>query len=107
MPKMSIKGEKKMKKIEDKINEWVEYFVEEFVEDDYNIYKIEIGEDVNVEMLDEKLLSEYISSMWKDRNYLYVELNYSMLLEKYRHRQREWERELNEWNEYYWSTRGL
>ena len=32
-----------MKKIEYKINEWVDYFVEEFVEDDYNVYKIDIG----------------------------------------------------------------
>ena len=89
-----------MKKIETKINEWVEYFVDEFVEDDYNVYKIEVGEDVNVETLDEKFLSEYISSMWKDGKYLYVELNYSMLLEEYHYKRREWERELNEWNEF-------
>lgn len=96
-----------MKKIEDKINEWVEYFVEEFVEDDYNIYKIEIGEDVNVEMLDEKLLSEYISSMWKDRNYLYVELNYTMLLEEYLRKMRKWKNEREEWDREYWYDRGL
>ena len=96
-----------MKKIEDKINEWVEYFVEEFVEDDYNIYKIEIGEDVNIEMLDEKLLSEYISSMWKDRNYLYVELNYTMLLEEYLRKMRKWKNEREEWDRDYWYDRGL
>ena len=96
-----------MKKIEDKINEWVEYFVEEFVEDDYNIYKIEIGEDVNIEMLDEKLLSEYISSMWKDRNYLYIELNYTMLLEEYLRKMRKWKNEREEWDRDYWYDRGL
>ena len=103
---MSIKGEKKMKKIEYKINEWVDYFVEEFVEDDYNVYKIDIG-DVDVEELDEKALSEYISSMWKDGKYLYVELNYSMLLEEYQYKMRKWKNEREEWDREYWYDRGL
>ena len=96
-----------MKKYEDMINEEVEYWVEEFIEDDYNIFKIEMDEDFDIEMLDEKLLSEYISSMWKDRNYLYVELNYTMLLEEYLHKMRKWKNEREEWDREYWYDRGL
>lgn len=96
-----------MKKYEDIINEEVEYWVEEFIEDDYNIFKIEMDEDFDIEMLDEKLLSEYISSMWKDRNYLYVELNYTMLLEEYLRKMRKWKNEREEWDRDYWYDRGL
>lgn len=96
-----------MKKYEDMINEEVEYWVEEFIEDDYNIFKIEMDEDFDIEMLDEKLLSEYISSMWKDRNYLYVELNYTMLLEEYLRKMRKWKNEREEWDREYWYDRGL
>ena len=96
-----------MKKYEDMINEEVEYWVEEFIEDDYNVFKIEMDEDFDIEMLDEKLLSEYISSMWKDRNYLYVELNYTMLLEEYLRKIRKWKNEREEWDREYWYDRGL
>ena len=96
-----------MKKYEDMINEEVEYWVEEFIEDDYNIFKMEMDEDFDIEMLDEKLLSEYISSMWKDRNYLYVELNYTMLLEEYLRKMRKWKNEREEWDRDYWYDRGL
>lgn len=96
-----------MKKYEDMINEEVEYWVEEFVEDDYNVFKVEMDEDFDIEMLDEKLLSEYISSMWKDRNYLYIELNYTMLLEEYLRKMRKWKNEREEWDREYWYDRGL
>ena len=96
-----------MKKYEDMINEEVEYWVEEFIEDDFNVFKIEMDEDFDIEMLDEKLLSEYISSMWKDRNYLYVELNYTMLLEEYLRKMRKWKNEREEWDREYWYDRGL
>ena len=96
-----------MKKYEDMINEEVEYWVEEFIEDDYNVFKMEMDEDFDIEMLDEKLLSEYISSMWKDRNYLYVELNYTMLLEEYLRKMRKWKNEREEWDKEYWYDRGL
>jgi hypothetical protein len=96
-----------MKKYEDMINEEVEYWVEEFIEDDYNVFKMEMDEDFDIEVLDEKLLSEYISSMWKDRNYLYVELNYTMLLEEYLRKMRKWKNEREEWDREYWYDRGL
>lgn len=96
-----------MKKYEDMINAEVEYWVDEFIEDDYNVFKIEMDEDFDIEMLDEKLLSEYISSMWKDRNYLYVELNYTMLLEEYLRKMRKWKNEREEWDREYWYDRGL
>lgn len=96
-----------MKKYEDMINAEVEYWVEEFIEDDYNVFKMEMDEDFDIEMLDEKLLSEYISSMWKDRNYLYVELNYTMLLEEYLRKMRKWKNEREEWDREYWYDRGL
>ena len=96
-----------MKKYEDLINEEVEYWVDEFIEDDYNVFKMEMDENFDIEMLDEKLLSEYISSMWKDRNYLYVELNYTMLLEEYLRKMRKWKNEREEWDREYWYDRGL
>ena len=96
-----------MKKYEDMINAEVEYWVEEFIEDDYNVFKMEMDEDFDIEMLDERLLSEYISSMWKDRNYLYVELNYTMLLEEYLRKMRKWKNEREEWDRDYWYDRGL
>ena len=96
-----------MKKYEDLINEEVEYWVDEFVDEDYNVYKMEVDDDFDIEMLDEKLLSEYISSMWKDRNYLYVELNYTMLLEEYLRKMRKWKNEREEWDRDYWYDRGL
>ena len=96
-----------MKKYEDLINEEVEYWVEEFIEDDYNVFKMEVDEELDVEALDEKLLSEYISSMWKDRNYLYIELNYTMLLEEYLYKMRKWKNEREDWEHDYWYDRGL
>ena len=96
-----------MKKYEDLINEEVEYWVDEFVDEDYNVYKMEVDDDFDIEMLDEKLLSEYISSMWKDRNYLYVELNYTMLLEQYIHKMKQWKKERDDWEYDYWYNRGL
>ena len=72
-----------MKRLEDLINDEVNYWISEFEEDDYNIFKLEVEEDFNIDMLDDKLLSEYIISLWQDRNYLYFELDYSMLLDNY------------------------
>jgi hypothetical protein len=45
--------------------------------------------------------------MWKDRNYLYVELNYTMLLEEYLRKMRKWKNEREEWDREYWYDRGL
>lgn len=97
-----------MKRIEDMINEEVEYWVEQWEQDDNNLFKIEVDEDLNVENLDEKMLSEYISTMWKSKtNYLYIELNHTMLLEQYLDKVKQWKKEREEWDYDYWYDRGL
>ena len=96
-----------MKRLEDLINEEVEYWISEFEEDDYNIFKLEIEEDFNIDILDDKLLSEYIVSLWQDRNYLYIELDYSMLLDNYNTNMQEWKRNFESLNTEYWNSRGL
>ena len=96
-----------MKRLEDLINEEVEYWISEFEEDDYNIFKLEIEEDFNIDILDNKLLSEYIVSLWQDRNYLYIELDYSMLLDNYNTNMQEWKRNFESLNTEYWNSRGL
>lgn len=96
-----------MKRLEDLINDEVNYWVSEFEEDDYNIFKLEVEEDFNINMLDDKLLSEYIISLWQDRNYLYFELDYSMLLDNYNTKMQKWKEDFESLNYEYWNNRGL
>ena len=96
-----------MKRLEDLINDEVNYWVDEFEEDDYHFFKMEVEEDFNVDSLDDKLLSEYIVSLWKDRNYLYFELDYSMLLDNYNTKMQKWKDEFDSLNYEYWNDRGL
>lgn len=96
-----------MKRLEDLINDEVNYWVSEFEEDDYNIFKLEVEEDFNIDMLDDKLLSEYIVSLWQDRNYLYFELDYSMLLDNYNTKMQKWKEDFESLNYEYWNDRGL
>ena len=96
-----------MKRLEDLINDEVNYWISEFEEDDYNVFKLEVEEDFDIDMLDDKLLSEYIVSLWQDRNYLYIELDYSMLLDNYNTNMQEWKRNFESLNTEYWNSRGL
>ena len=96
-----------MKRLEDLINDEVNYWISEFEEDDYKIFKLEVEEDFNIDMLDDKLLSEYIISLWQDRNYLYFELDYSMLLDNYNTKMPKWKDEFDSLNYEYWNDRGL
>lgn len=96
-----------MKRLEDLINDEVNYWVSEFEEDDYNIFKLEVEEDFNIDILDDKLLSEYIISLWQDRNYLYFELDYSMLLDNYNTKMQKWKEDFESLNYEYWNDRGL
>lgn len=96
-----------MKRLEDLINDEVNYWISEFEEDDYNIFKLEVEEDFNIDMLDDKLLSEYIISLWQDRNYLYFELDYSMLLDNYNTKMQKWKEDFESLNYEYWNDRGL
>jgi hypothetical protein len=96
-----------MKRLEDLINDEVNYWVDEFEEDDYNIFKLEVEEDFNIDILDDKLLSEYIISLWQDRNYLYFELDYSMLLDNYNTKMQKWKEDFESLNYEYWNDRGL
>lgn len=96
-----------MKRLEDLINDEVNYWISEFEEDDYNIFKLEVEEDFNIDMLDDKLLSEYIISLWQDRNYLYFELDYSMLLDNYNTKMQKWKEDFESLNYEYWNNRGL
>lgn len=96
-----------MKRLEDLINDEVNYWVDEFEEDDYNVFKLEVEEDFNIDMLDDKLLSEYIISLWQDRNYLYFELDYSMLLDNYNTKMQKWKEDFESLNYEYWNDRGL
>ena len=96
-----------MKRLEDLINDEVNYWISEFEEDDYNIFKLEVEEDFNIDILDDKLLSEYIVSLWQDRNYLYFELDYSMLLDNYNTKMQKWKEDFESLNYEYWNDRGL
>ena len=96
-----------MKRLEDLINDEVNYWISEFEEDDYNVFKLEVEEDFDIDMLDDKLLSEYIVSLWQDRNYLYFELDYSMLLDNYNTKIQKWKDEFESLNYEYWNDRGL
>jgi hypothetical protein len=96
-----------MKRLEDLINDEVNYWISEFEEDDYNIFKLEVEEDFNIDMLDDKLLSEYIVSLWQDRNYLYFELDYLMLLDNYNTKMQKWKEDFESLNYEYWNDRGL
>ena len=96
-----------MKRLEDLINDEVNYWVDEFEEDDYNVFKLEVEEDFNIDMLDDKLLSEYIISLWQDRNYLYFELDYSMLLDNYNTKMQKWKEDFESLNYEYLNDRGL
>ena len=96
-----------MKRLEDLINDEVNYWIDEFEEDDYNIFKLEVEEDFSIDMLDDKLLSEYIISLWQDKNYLYFELDYSMLLDNYNTKMQKWKEDFESLNYEYWNSRGL
>lgn len=96
-----------MKRLEDLINDEVNYWISEFEEDDYNVFKLEVEEDFDIDMLDDKLLSEYIISLWQDRNYLYFELDYSMLLDNYNTKMQKWKEDFESLNYEYWNDRGL
>lgn len=92
---------------EKRINDEVAYWVDEWELDDYNVFKLDLDEDFDIDKLDFRLISEYVVNMWQKGTYIYCELNDIALEEYYYKKWRMWETERKERVREFWDSRGL
>ena len=90
------------KSLENEINEWTEYFMDEYCSGDNNIMKFENTENWDIDLVDEKQISEIVSCIWEKNNYIYIEFNVAELEERYNKRIKQWSLQREEDIKSYW-----
>ena len=91
--------------LEEKINDNVEYWLDEYEKGDLNLFKMEFEDGESEDMIDDKLISDYVSSIYQKGNYLYVEIRQLDLDEYFDDKWKEWENQRQLENEEYYSSR--
>ena len=92
-------------KLEERINNEVEYWMEEYEHGELNLFKLELEDGECVENIDEKLISEHVSSIYQKGNYAYIEI-YQIDLDRYcDDKWKEWEFDRKLEIEEYWNSR--
>ena len=91
--------------LEERINDNVEYWLDEYEKGDLNLFKMELEDGESEDMINDKLISDHVSSIYQKGNYLYIELRQLDLDEYFDDKWKEWinQRELE--NDEYWESR--
>lgn len=96
-----------MSLLEERINDNVEYWTDEWEIGDNTVFKMELDEDeididINWNNIDIKVID-----IWRERNYLYVELDKLALMKQFNEKWKEWDLDNKLIRQEYWSSRGI
>ena len=96
-----------MSLLEERINDNVEYWTDEWEIGDNTVFKMELDEDeididINWNNIDIKVID-----IWRERNYLYVELDKLALMKQLDEKWKEWDLDNKLIRQEYWSSRGI
>ena len=96
-----------MSLLEERINDNVEYWTDEWEIGDNTVFKMELDEDeididINWNNIDIKVID-----IWRERNYLYVELDKLALMKQFDEKWKEWDLDNKLIRQEYWSSRGI
>ena len=72
---------------------------------DLNLFKMELEDGESEDMINDKLISDHVSSIYQKGNYLYIELRQLDLDEYFDDKWKEWENQRQLENEEYWESR--
>ena len=96
-----------MSLLEERINDNVEYWTDEWEIGDNTVFKMELDEDevdidINWNNIDIKVID-----IWRERNYLYIELDRLALMKQFNEKWKEWDLDNKLIRQEYWNSRGI
>ena len=91
--------------LEERINNFVEYVIDEYEKGDLNLFKMELEDGESEDMINDKLISDHVSSIYQKGNYLYVEIRQLDLDEYFDNKWQEWNTQRQLETEEYWGSR--
>lgn len=96
-----------MSLLEERINDNVEYWTDEWEIGDNTVFKMELDEDdIDVD-IDWKNIDISVIDIWRERNYLYIELDKLELMKQFDEKWKEWDSDNRNMRYEYWSSRGI
>lgn len=96
-----------MSLLEERINDNVEYWTDEWEIGDNTVFKMELDEDEIDIDIDWKIIDIKVIDIWRERNYLYVELDKLALMKQFDEKWKEWDLDNKLIRQEYWSSRGI
>ena len=96
-----------MSLLEERINDNVEYWTDEWEIGDNTVFKMELDEDEIDIDIDWKIIDISVIDIWRERNYLYVELDKLALMKQFDEKWKEWDLDNKLIRQEYWSSRGI
>ena len=96
-----------MSLLEERINDNVEYWTDEWEIGDNTVFKMELDEDEIDIDIDWKIIDISVIDIWRERNYLYIELDRLALMKHFNEKWKEWDFDNKLIRQEYWSSRGI
>ena len=96
-----------MSLLEERINDNVEYWTDEWEIGDNTVFKMELDEDEIDIDIDWKIIDISVIDIWRERNYLYIELDRLALMKHFNEKWKEWDLDNKLIRQEYWSSRGI
>ena len=96
-----------MSLLEERINDNVEYWTDEWEIGDNTVFKMELDEDEIDIDIDWKIIDIKVIDIWRERNYLYVELDKLALMKQFDEKWKEWDFDNKLIRQEYWNSRGI
>ena len=96
-----------MNSLEKRINDNVEYWTDEWEIGDNTVFKMELDEDeleLNIDWIN---IDVSVISAWTERNYLYIELDKLVLMERFDSKWKEWDLDNKYMQDEFWKSRGI
>lgn len=96
-----------MNSLEKRINDNVEYWTDEWEIGDNTVFKMELDEDeleLNIDWIN---IDVSVISAWTERNYLYIELDKLVLMERFDSKWKEWDLDNKYMRDEFWKSRGI
>ena len=96
-----------MSLLEERINDNVEYWTDEWEIGDNTVFKMELDEDEIDIDIDWKIIDISVIDIWRERNYLYIELDRLALMKHFNEKWKEWDLDNKLIRQEYWNSRGI
>ena len=96
-----------MSLLEERINDNVEYWIDEWQIGDNTVFKMELDEDDMDIDINWKIIDISVIDIWRERNYLYIELDKLALIKQFDEKWKEWDFDNKHIRQEYWNSRGV